>query len=174
MSKAKSPKSPKSPKPNPFGSAKPREEVLAKKGIDFHDIDERIQKKASVAHFTKEQEFRIQMLQNDLTQAEDALRQANEKELPEVTLVEAVEKKRRALNDLMNKYKKENEGKNENDFIQFDGPYATRHPRSKRFENHHHTPTTGYKKTLGHTLDPFASFRRNDKSNERQFRHNSK
>ena len=40
-------------KNNPFGAAKPREEVLASKGIDVSTIDSRIDKKAHVAHFTK-------------------------------------------------------------------------------------------------------------------------
>ena len=42
-----------SAKNNPFGAAKPREEVLASKGIDVSTIDSRIDKKAVVARFTK-------------------------------------------------------------------------------------------------------------------------
>lgn len=38
---------------NLFGAAKPREEVLAKKGIDAKLMDERIQKKVAPVRFTK-------------------------------------------------------------------------------------------------------------------------
>jgi len=36
---------------NPFGNARPREEILAQKGIDFKAVDQRIERKAQVAHY---------------------------------------------------------------------------------------------------------------------------
>lgn len=163
-------KSPKPPKPNPFGSAKPREEVLAKKGIDFHVIDDRIQKKASVAHFSREQEINIQILQNDLTRAEETLREANESELPEETLRERVDEKRKAFNDLMNRYKEENEGKDVAQSSRFDRPYDRR-SRTKQLNNRHYR--SEYQKPKDDTnalgLDPFASFHTKSKSRGDQY-----
>jgi pyruvate/2-oxoglutarate dehydrogenase complex dihydrolipoamide acyltransferase (E2) component len=40
-------------KSNPFGAAKPREEVLASKGIDPKLVEERIEKKAHAVHYTR-------------------------------------------------------------------------------------------------------------------------
>lgn len=40
-------------KSNPFGAAKPREEVLQKKGVDVKLVDSRIEKKAEILHLTK-------------------------------------------------------------------------------------------------------------------------
>ena len=42
-----------SAKSNPFGAAKPREQVLAAKGVDAKLVDSRIDKKAEVLHLTK-------------------------------------------------------------------------------------------------------------------------
>ena len=42
-----------SAKSNPFGAAKPREQVLAEKGVDPKLVDSRIEKKAEVFHLTK-------------------------------------------------------------------------------------------------------------------------
>ena len=38
---------------NPFGADKPREQVLAAKGVDAKLVDSRINKKAEVLHLTK-------------------------------------------------------------------------------------------------------------------------
>mmetsp|Transcript_33262 Transcript_33262/g.67113 ORF Transcript_33262/g.67113 Transcript_33262/m.67113 type:complete len:170 (-) Transcript_33262:1061-1570(-) len=46
-------------KSNPFGAAKPREEVLQKKGVDVKLVDSRIDKKAEVLHFTKVRTVRV-------------------------------------------------------------------------------------------------------------------
>lgn len=40
-----------------FGAAKPREEVLASKGIDAKLVDERITKKATTVHYTRVSEY---------------------------------------------------------------------------------------------------------------------
>mmetsp|Transcript_14590 Transcript_14590/g.20621 ORF Transcript_14590/g.20621 Transcript_14590/m.20621 type:complete len:213 (-) Transcript_14590:48-686(-) len=95
-------------KSNPFGAAKPREEVLASKGIDAKSIDEKIQKKATVLHFTKDQDAEIQAIQAELTKAESDLRNANEQELPEEKYRVKVEKLRKELNELTAKYTAEN------------------------------------------------------------------
>jgi hypothetical protein len=55
----------KSGKSNPFGAAKPRELVLASKGIDPSTIDAKVAKKSVVKHYTK-------VCYVDLKQTEDA------------------------------------------------------------------------------------------------------
>lgn len=89
---------------NPFGSAKPREEVLANKGIDAKLIDERIQKKASVLHLTRDQELQVTTLQKELDQIQKTRREANEKELPEEQYRIEEEKKKKELNELMKEF----------------------------------------------------------------------
>jgi len=91
-------------KSNPFGAAKPREEVLQKKGVDVKLVDSRIDKKAEVLHFTKQQEEEVEAVRSELTRAEDKLREANEMELPEETYRVACEQKKKELNDLMAKF----------------------------------------------------------------------
>jgi ribosomal protein S21 len=98
---------------NPFGSAKPREENLARKGVDPRLVDERIQKKAGVVHFTRVQELKLETLQTELTAVEEELRIANEGEMPEEILRLQVDEKRKALKNLVERFKKENEEKEE-------------------------------------------------------------
>ena len=47
------------PKSNPFGAAKPREEVLAAAGVNAAELDKKIEKKAAPVRLTREQEEEI-------------------------------------------------------------------------------------------------------------------
>mmetsp|Transcript_49529 Transcript_49529/g.73660 ORF Transcript_49529/g.73660 Transcript_49529/m.73660 type:complete len:255 (-) Transcript_49529:684-1448(-) len=89
---------------NPFGAAKPREEVLADKGIDAKLIDERIQKKSEVVRLTRDQEEEVEAVRAELNYAEKEMREANEKELPEEKYRVMAETKRNELNDLIAKF----------------------------------------------------------------------
>lgn len=95
-------------KSNPFGAAKPREEVLAGRGIDVRLADERIQKKASNVHFNQKQETWLETVRAELTVAEENLREANENEMPEEVFRVIVEQKRKELNNLLEKFKEAN------------------------------------------------------------------
>ena len=89
---------------NPFGAAKPREEILAKRGVDVRLVDERVEKKATVAHLSREQDEEVEAVRQELTRAEENLRDANEKELPEETFRVLCEEKRKELNELVAKF----------------------------------------------------------------------
>ncbi|KAL7470513.1 hypothetical protein ACHAXS_010767 [Conticribra weissflogii] len=95
-------------KPNPFGAAKPREEVLASKGIDPTLVDTRIEKKAHVPRLTAEQDRQVELLRKELTEIEEKMREANENELPEEEYRVAAEEKREELNDLMRRFQEVN------------------------------------------------------------------
>eukprot|EP00978_Attheya_sp_CCMP212_P034544 scaffold145139_cov40-Attheya_sp.AAC.1 len=95
-------------KSNPFGAAKPREEVLASKGIDAKLVDARIQKKAAGVKLTREQEMEVEGLREELTVAEQKLRDANEMELPEEQYRVVVDGKRTELKELMETFTKLN------------------------------------------------------------------
>lgn len=90
-----------SAKSNPFGAAKPREEVLASKGIDATLVDKRVERKAHVPRLTADQDKQVEGLREELTELELKLREANEMELPEEDYREAAEAKRTELNDLV-------------------------------------------------------------------------
>jgi len=90
-----------SSKSNPFGAAKPREEVLASKGIDASLVDKRVERKASVARLTADQDRQVEGLRKELTDIEEKLREANEMELPEEDFRVAAEEKRNELNVLL-------------------------------------------------------------------------
>lgn len=93
---------------SPFGAAKPREEVLAQKGIDPKLVDERIQKKATPLRFTKEQEEELEILRAGLTKVEEELRDANERELPEEKFRVETERRRKELNEVMKNFQELN------------------------------------------------------------------
>lgn len=95
-------------KSNPFGAAKPREEVLASKGIDSKLVDLKFQKKASIVHFTKSQDAELDVIRRELKTAESQWREANEMELPEETYRVLTEQKRKELKEMMDKFKLEN------------------------------------------------------------------
>ena len=98
----------KSSSKDPFGAALPREQVLKQRGIDAAVMDSRIERKAEVHHFTKEQEEEIETVREQLVAAEKLWREANEKELPEESFRIDAEAKRKELNDLMDKFSKLN------------------------------------------------------------------
>ena len=52
-----------SAKANPFGAAKPREEILASKGMNAADMDKQIERKAAPVRLTREQEEEIAAIQ---------------------------------------------------------------------------------------------------------------
>ncbi|KAL7532086.1 hypothetical protein ACHAWF_004008 [Thalassiosira exigua] len=93
--------SPRAGGSNPFGAAKPREEVLASKGIDASLVDKRVERKASVPRLTAEQDRQVEDLRAELTDIELKLREANEMELPEEDFRIAAEEKREELNVLV-------------------------------------------------------------------------
>mmetsp|Transcript_21099 Transcript_21099/g.38162 ORF Transcript_21099/g.38162 Transcript_21099/m.38162 type:complete len:302 (-) Transcript_21099:159-1064(-) len=97
-----------SSKSNPFGAAKPREEVLASKGIDASLVDKRVERKASVPRLSAEQDRQVEGLRAELTDIEEKLREANEMELPEEDFRVAAEEKRGELNELMEGFHKLN------------------------------------------------------------------
>lgn len=88
-------------KSNPFGAAKPREQVLASKGIDASLVDKRVERKASVPRLSAEQDKQVEDLRSELTDIEEKLREANEMELPEEDFRIAAEGKREELNVLV-------------------------------------------------------------------------
>jgi len=90
-----------SSKSNPFGAAKPREEVLASKGIDASLVDKRVERKANVPRLTAEQDRQVENLRKELTEIEEKHREANEMELPEEEFRVAAEAKRKELNRIV-------------------------------------------------------------------------
>lgn len=89
-----------------FGGGKPREEVLAQRGVDASALDKRIEHQVKAHHYTPEQEKKIERVRAELTEAEGHLREANEKELPEEEYRVQVEDKRRTLHSLMQEFDK--------------------------------------------------------------------
>merc|ERR1719221_2446798 len=83
-----------SSKSNPFGAAKPREQVLASKGIDAKQVDQRVERKAHRTKLTADQDKQDEELRLELTNIELKLREANEMELPEEEFRVAAEAKR--------------------------------------------------------------------------------
>ena len=80
---------------NPFGDAKPREEVLTSKGVDVKAMDRKTELKAQAAHrLTRQQREEADALAAEVKNAENALQEANEKELPENALRATLETKR--------------------------------------------------------------------------------
>lgn len=108
------PLSPKS-KSNPFGSAKPREQVLRQRGVDVKSLDAKFEEKARVSRYSEDQEAQIAAIQKELTHFEALWREANEKELPEELYRVQAEAKREELTSLMKKFsttpEKSTEGK---------------------------------------------------------------
>ena len=120
---------------NPFGNARPREEILARKGIDVKALDRRIEIKAHVVHYTRvsfmkrkhtqariyinsflsiytipqDQEAALNHIRAQLQQAEELWKHANENELPEERYRLLAEQKRKELSLLMQTFRDENE-----------------------------------------------------------------
>lgn len=95
-----------SSKSNPFGAAKPREQVLRQRGIDVKSLDAKFEEKAKITKFTTEQEEQIETVRQELTHLETLWRQANEKELPEEVYRVQAEAKRQELKNLMAQFAK--------------------------------------------------------------------
>eukprot|EP00816_Leptocylindrus_hargravesii_P003936 CAMPEP_0196825852 /NCGR_PEP_ID=MMETSP1362-20130617/93297_1 /TAXON_ID=163516 /ORGANISM="Leptocylindrus danicus, Strain CCMP1856" /LENGTH=214 /DNA_ID=CAMNT_0042206351 /DNA_START=618 /DNA_END=1262 /DNA_ORIENTATION=+ len=140
-----SPRSPRSPrmrrtrssscKSNPFGDAKPREEVLQIRGVDPAKMDQILECKASVKVFTENQNLELEAVRAELTKAEAKLREANEKELPEEAHRVVVEAKRNELNALVKKFTRENEQKQ-----QMKSSTTTVAKQEKRDDGHNNRP----------------------------------
>ena len=95
-----------SSKSNPFGAAKPREQVLRQRGIDVKSLDAKFEEKAKITKFTTEQEEQIETVRQELTHLETLWRHANEKELPEEVYRVQAEAKRQELKNLMAQFAK--------------------------------------------------------------------
>ena len=93
---------------DPFGEAKPREVVLASKGVDYRTVDKLVDRKMAAEHLTPEQEAEAEIIRLKLTQAENAYWGANENELPEEELRLDMETKRKELHDLLFKFQEMN------------------------------------------------------------------
>lgn len=89
---------------NPFGAARPREEVLKARGFDVKAFDSKIEKKAAGATFTRDQAAKLDAIRSELTAAESRFREANEMELPEEAFRVQVEIKRKELNELVDSF----------------------------------------------------------------------
>lgn len=98
----------KKKKINPFGDAKPREIVLANKGVDYRNVDKILDRKIAAEHLTHEQDAEAESIRLALSKAEDAYWDANEKELPEEDLRLDMEAKRKELHDLLEKFQEIN------------------------------------------------------------------
>ena len=96
-----SPGADSSKKSNPFGAAKPREQVLRQRGIDVKSLDAKFEAKAKITKFSTQQEEEIERVRQELTRLEAQWRQANEKELPEEVFRVQAEAKRQELKNLM-------------------------------------------------------------------------
>lgn len=99
---------PKAAKVNPFGDARPREEVLAKHGVDYRNVDRRVDRKIEAEHLTEEQEAQAEVIRLELSKAEAVYWDANENEMPEKALQLAMEQKRRELHDLLEHFQENN------------------------------------------------------------------
>jgi len=97
-----------STKGNLFGDAKPREEILQKRGVDVQTIDSKFERKAAVLQYTPDQEEQLEAVREQLETASQALREANEQELPEEAFRVAEDAKRKELNALLEQFAKAN------------------------------------------------------------------
>ena len=78
---------------------------LTGKGIDVKAMDRKTELKAQAAHrLTRQQREEADAIAAEVKHAEEALREANEKELPENALRATLEQKRKELNDLMEQF----------------------------------------------------------------------
>jgi hypothetical protein len=118
-------------KVNPFGNAKPREQNLAKRGIDVKILDESIEIKASVPNFTPQQEAVLEEIRVQLTHLCDAWEERQQQQQQEEEkqqqqfdhdkhcrqqrrgqcLQRAMEDKRRELHDKMEEFARINRKK---------------------------------------------------------------
>ena len=111
-----SPNTIKKTKPNPFGSAKPRELILQQRGVDVQSLDAKFEAKVHAAQghvdgLTPSQQAQVEAVRQSLTRLELQWRDANEKELPEEKFRLAVEAKRDELHTLLQQIDKDNKNK---------------------------------------------------------------
>lgn len=106
---AKSSLAPSSGKSNPFGAARPREETLLAKGVDVKEMDAKLESRTTAAkRLTRMQREEADIASARVARAEAALREANEKEMPENALLADLEAKRAELAQLLEKFAKVN------------------------------------------------------------------
>lgn len=91
---------PFAPCKNPFGEARPREVVLASRGIDPALFDRRIERKSRMHHFTHEEEEELSRVQMELEAVEREWAHAEAAELPAERWRQQTEEKRKELEDL--------------------------------------------------------------------------
>ena len=91
-----------------FGDARPREEILQRRGLDPTTVDQQYERKAAPIRYTVEQEERLEAARAALEDAALALREANENEMPEEEFRAAEQVKRQELNALMEEFAKVN------------------------------------------------------------------
>jgi hypothetical protein len=119
-------------KVNPFGNAKPREQNLAKRGIDVKLLDESIEIKASAHSFTPQQDSLLEEIREQLTRLCDEWERQQQKEEDKLDqekycrhqrrgqhLQRAMEDKRQELHDKMEEFarinrKKQRDGGDDN------------------------------------------------------------
>jgi hypothetical protein len=95
-------------KSNPFGAAKPREQVLQQRGVDIQTLDDKFEKKSKSSSSSSQtqswssaQKAQVQAVRLELTRLEALWREANEKELPEEVYRQQAAAKRDELNQLL-------------------------------------------------------------------------
>lgn len=93
-----------SSKGNPFGAAKPREEILQQRGLDVSVQDSKFERKAAVRTYSVQQASELEVIREQLSKVTADLRHANEHELPEEVYREQETAKRQELNDLVEKF----------------------------------------------------------------------
>lgn len=93
-----------SSKGNPFGAAKPREEILQQRGLDVSVQDSKFERKAAVRTYSVQQASELEVIREQLSKVTADLRHANEHELPEEVYREQETAKRQQLNDLVEKF----------------------------------------------------------------------
>lgn len=92
-------------KSDPFGAAKPREQVLRQRGVDVKTLDAKYEAKAKqFSQFTAAEQEEMEAVRQELTRLEALWREANEKELPEEVYRVQAEAKREELKELMKKF----------------------------------------------------------------------
>jgi hypothetical protein len=98
-------------KANPFGAAKPREQVLQQRGVDIKSLDDKFEKKSKSTSSSAQQSWspaqkaQVQAVRAELTRLEALWRDANEKELPEEVYRLQAQTKREELNQLLAAFK---------------------------------------------------------------------
>ena len=96
-----------SSKSNPFGAAKPREEVLSRKGVDVNEVEKKIEAKVAVSksvRLTKAQQEEVDALQLEIDTAATELA-ATMSEEAKASITATLTSKKSSLDDLLEKFK---------------------------------------------------------------------